>query len=278
MRSSQAAKEEQRRQYVADLAAQVRTVCRGDGRSSPQEPRKPSCALAHSGCKDKCQVWLMQQAQQRGVNRLMSTVWSAPAWMKSNNDYRGKTPSGELGYLLPSKQQAFADYLARYVSEYKSRFNVTITHVSPANEPRFPASYQGCLWSAKNLTSFIRDYLGPTFKKSEHPAVIVAPEDGGWAHREYTGAIVNDTAAAGRYGVGMYPQPHLCSSSPPTVSLTASLYIHSSHTHIQSSHTNILPLPLPLPLPHQHSPNNLQRTLACLPTTATTTLTSFPRR
>ena len=27
---------------------------------------------------DKCQVWLMQQAQQRGVNRLMSTVWSAP--------------------------------------------------------------------------------------------------------------------------------------------------------------------------------------------------------
>jgi glucuronoarabinoxylan endo-1,4-beta-xylanase len=153
---------------------------------------------------DKCQVWLMQQAQQRGVNRLMSTVWSAPAWMKSNNDYRGKTPSGELGYLIPSKQQAFADYLARYISEYATRFNVTITHVSPANEPTFPASYQGCLWSAENLTSFIRDYLGPTFKKSllpKHPAAIVAPEIGSWSNNDFTGAIVNDSAAAAYVGV-----------------------------------------------------------------------------
>lgn len=152
---------------------------------------------------DKCQVWLMQQAQQRGVNRLMSTVWSAPAWMKSNNDYRGKTPSGELGYLIPSKQQAFADYLARYVSEYASRFNVTITHVSPANEPLFPATYQGCLWSPENLTSFIRDYLGPTFKKSlpQHPAVIVAPENAAWTDRVFTAAIVNDSSAAAYVGV-----------------------------------------------------------------------------
>ena len=154
---------------------------------------------------DKCQVWLMQQAQQRGVARLMSTVWSAPAWMKTNNDYRGETPNGTLGYLRADMQQAFADYLARYVSEYATRFNVTITHVSPANEPTFAATYQGCLWTAANLTSFIRDYLGPTFHQSLSPqnrATIVAPEVPNWfGEPDFDGAIVNDSAAAAYIGV-----------------------------------------------------------------------------
>jgi glucuronoarabinoxylan endo-1,4-beta-xylanase len=154
---------------------------------------------------DKCQVWLMQQAQQRGVARLMSTVWSAPAWMKTNSDYRALTPNGALGYLRADKQQAFADYLARYVSEYATRFNVTITHISPANEPTFAATYQGCLWTAANLTSFIRDYLGPTFNQSLSPqrrAVIVAPEVPNWnGEPDFDGAIVNDSAAAAYVGV-----------------------------------------------------------------------------
>ena len=150
---------------------------------------------------DECQVWLMQQAQQRGMNRLMSTVWSAPAWMKTNNDYRGKLPNGTLGYLRADKLQAFADYLARYVSEYATRFNVTITHVSPANEPSFPSSYQGCLWSPSNLTSFIRDVLGPTFRAGLVRAEIVTPESGSWGDADYNGAIVNDSAAAAYVGV-----------------------------------------------------------------------------
>ena len=155
---------------------------------------------------DKCQVWLMQQAQQRGVSRLMSTVWSAPAWMKTNNDYRAQTPNGTLGYLRADKKQAFADYLARYVSEYATRFNVTITHVSPTNEPTFAATYQGCLWTAANLTSFIRDYLGPTLNNQSLPpqqrAVIVAPEVPHWfGESDFDGAIVNDSAAAAYVGV-----------------------------------------------------------------------------
>jgi glucuronoarabinoxylan endo-1,4-beta-xylanase len=155
---------------------------------------------------DKCQVWLMQQAQQRGVGRLLSTVWSAPAWMKTNNDYRAVTPNGTLGYLRADKKQAFADYLARYVSEYATRFNVTITHISPTNEPTFLATYQGCLWTAANLTSFIRDYLGPTLNNQslspKHRAVIVAPEVPHWGgETDFDNAIVNDSAAAAYVGV-----------------------------------------------------------------------------
>ena len=184
-----------------------------DNSSSPTAPGKLQPALntiepsegVWDWDGDAGQVWLMQQAQQRGVKRLMSTAWSAPAWMKTNNSTAGVTHSGALGYLRAEKQQAFAAYLARYVSEYATRFNVTITHVSPANEPTFAATYQGCLWSAANLTSFIRDFLGPTFNQSLPPqrrAEIVAPEVPHWDDLSgFDSAIVNDSAAAAFVGV-----------------------------------------------------------------------------
>jgi glucuronoarabinoxylan endo-1,4-beta-xylanase len=65
---------------------------------------------------DEGAVWLMQQAQQRGVAHLMSTAWSPPAWMKTNNNTAGVTHNGTVGYLRADMQQAFAGYLARYVS------------------------------------------------------------------------------------------------------------------------------------------------------------------
>ena len=155
---------------------------------------------------DEGGVWMMQQAQQRGVACLMSTVWSPPAWMKTNNSTAGVTHTGALGYLRADMQQAFGYYIARYVSEYATRFNVTITHISPANEPTFAATYQGCLWTATNLTSFIRDYLGPALHNQSLPpqrrAVIVAPEVPNWfGEPDFDGAIVNDSAAAAYVGV-----------------------------------------------------------------------------
>jgi glucuronoarabinoxylan endo-1,4-beta-xylanase len=33
---------------------------------------------------DEEQIWLMREAARRGCTRFMSTVWSPPAWMKTN--------------------------------------------------------------------------------------------------------------------------------------------------------------------------------------------------
>ncbi|WP_233531952.1 glycoside hydrolase family 30 protein [Paenibacillus alkalitolerans] len=124
---------------------------------------------------DKGQIWFMNEAKKRGVTTFMSTVWSPPAWMKTNNSVNGIS-DGVQGKLKPEHYQDFADYLAEYVLGYKKYFDIDIKYISVANEPNWPASYSGCIWTPEELNVFIRDYLGPTFKAKNVPAKIMMPE------------------------------------------------------------------------------------------------------
>ena len=66
----------------------------------------------------------MRQAKTPGATCFWSAVWSPPVWMKSN----GILTNG--GSLLPKYSQAYADFLACYVREYKPRFDLEIAAVS----------------------------------------------------------------------------------------------------------------------------------------------------
>ncbi len=114
---------------------------------------------------DRHQVWLMQQAASYGVTNFLSTVWSPPPWMKYNNDYTGFANTNGEARLRFEKYQAYADYLSRYVREYRLRHGVNISALSIANEPDFAAWYQACVWSPTEMATFLRDYLLGTFKK-----------------------------------------------------------------------------------------------------------------
>src|ERR1700677_3151065 len=68
---------------------------------------------------DEDQIWLMNEAKKRGCTRFISSSWSPPAWMKTNNNLYD-------GELKPAMYQAYADYLAAYVLEYKKRYDLDI--------------------------------------------------------------------------------------------------------------------------------------------------------
>jgi glucuronoarabinoxylan endo-1,4-beta-xylanase len=125
---------------------------------------------------DEDQIWLMNEAKKRGCTRFLSTAWSPPAWMKSNNNsYDGE--------LKPAMYQAYADYLAAYVLEYKSRFGLDIYAISPANEPNFipqDIHYASSKWTSGQMTKFLRDFLIPTFKAKAVAAKIVIAEYQSW--------------------------------------------------------------------------------------------------
>jgi glucuronoarabinoxylan endo-1,4-beta-xylanase len=121
---------------------------------------------------DKGQIWLVNEAKKRGVKTFMSTAWSPPDWMKTNNAYNAVS----LGMLKPECYQDYADYLAEYVLGYKKYFGIDISYVSIANEPTIPSGYAGCLWSPNDMNKFIRDYLGPTFEARGVKAGIILPE------------------------------------------------------------------------------------------------------
>ncbi|HEX5995649.1 MAG TPA: carbohydrate-binding protein, partial [Jiangellales bacterium] len=88
-----------------------------------------------------------------------------------------RTVAGDpLNKLRTDMYQQFADYLAEYVIGYEREFGIRITHISPTNEPDANAVYSSSIWTAEELRTFVRDYLGPTFDARGVDAKIVLGE------------------------------------------------------------------------------------------------------
>ncbi|MFU0800529.1 MAG: cellulosome protein dockerin type I [Xylanivirga thermophila] len=121
---------------------------------------------------DDAELWVINEAKKRGVDKIFSTVWSPPAWMKTNNRIqRG-------GFLKKECYQKYADYLAQYVKGYKQYHDVDIYAVSIANEPEYAAQWQSCLWTGSMMEDFIGNYLKPTFERENVETKVIAGEMG----------------------------------------------------------------------------------------------------
>jgi uncharacterized protein (TIGR03437 family) len=108
--------------------------------------------------RDGDAVWFMQQAMTYGVNRFISAPWTPPIWMKQTVNPNAWVP------LRTDKWQAFADFLSRYVREYKSRFGIDIYGVSLGNEPDWnPQTYECNRWDANPIRDLLLANLIPTF-------------------------------------------------------------------------------------------------------------------
>ena len=140
---------------------------------------------------DEEQVWAAREALKRRGEKVMATVWSPPAWMKTNACVH------DGGELRRDKYQAFADYLSRYVREWRDRFGIALCAISPANEPDLVTKYSSCIWNGEQYREFVRDYLAPTFQKDNVTAKVLMPETTSCvAHvEEFTDLIFADPAA-----------------------------------------------------------------------------------
>ena len=72
---------------------------------------------------------LIKDAQKTSHDgfRIVASPWTAPFWMKDNQEYVG-------GALLPEYQKVYADYLVKYLEAYKAK-GVDIWGLTPVNEP-----------------------------------------------------------------------------------------------------------------------------------------------
>jgi glucuronoarabinoxylan endo-1,4-beta-xylanase len=138
---------------------------------------------------DEGQIWLMQQAQTYGADRIMSTVWSPPAWMKTNGSVIG-------GSLSTSHYQHFADYLSRYIREYQSRFGMEIEVISLANEPCISVSYSSCCWTGPQFRDFIKNNLIATFAADGVTAKVMIGEKDSWSETIANESLADPVSAA----------------------------------------------------------------------------------
>jgi glucosylceramidase len=90
--------------------------------------------------------------------KILGSPWSAPAWMKTNNDVKG-------GELKPEYYGAFAKYFVKYIEGMRSE-GITIDAITVENEPLNPKNTPSMVMSAQEQATFIAKDLGPAFEKA----------------------------------------------------------------------------------------------------------------
>lgn len=85
---------------------------------------------------------------------IMLTPWSPPAAMKSN----GERNHG--GKLLPEYRMQWAQYICRYIEEYRKR-GYHVTRLTLQNEPKAVQTWDSCVYTAQEEKEFLRDYMYP---------------------------------------------------------------------------------------------------------------------
>ena len=137
---------------------------------------------------DEDEIWLMREAGKRGSTRYMSTVWSPPAWMKTNNHVIG-------GHLRPDKYLAFAEYLSMYVRGYKEHHGIDIYAISLANEPDVTVRYSSCNWTGQEFHDFLK-FLIPVFERDKITAKVIVGEHSAWTENPVLPSLEDSVTAA----------------------------------------------------------------------------------
>lgn len=120
--------------------------------------------------------------------KIIVSPWSPPGWMKTSS-------SMIQGALLPSAYDAFANYFVKFVQAYETA-GVPIYAVTMQNEPlHVPHDYPGMNMTAAEQTVFLRDHLGPAFRRAGLSVKILV-FDHNWDLITYPLQVLSDPQAA----------------------------------------------------------------------------------
>jgi glucuronoarabinoxylan endo-1,4-beta-xylanase len=138
----------------------------------------------------------MKRLQDRGMKNLLASVWTPPAWMKTNQShYYG-------GTVRPDLRSEFAENVAAAMISAKRDFGVDISHLSIQNEPFFVQSYESTTYTAVQMREAIRAVMRK-FSAEGLGTKLAIPEEMaklgryGW----YADAIRNDPETRNFSGV-----------------------------------------------------------------------------
>ena len=118
--------------------------------------------------------------------KILATPWSPPTWMKDNNNFIG-------GSLKPEYYGVYANYFVKYIQKMKQE-GISITAITPQNEPLHPGNNPSMFMSAQQQAVFIKNHLGPAFVSANLPTKIII-YDHNCDRPDYPLSILNDVAA-----------------------------------------------------------------------------------
>ncbi|TLD32483.1 hypothetical protein E2P81_ATG05459 [Venturia nashicola] len=149
---------------------------------APTSPGSSGAKLSYEwDGDDNGQVRMTKEAISRGVRTIYADAWSAPAYMKNNNnDSNGGSLCGVRGVDCPSGdwKLAYATYLVQYLRYYKQE-GIEIDHVGFLNEPDLKTKYASMLSTGEQAADFLK-VLHPILKASGLNTTIACCDGEGW--------------------------------------------------------------------------------------------------
>ena len=133
-------------------------------------------------------------AHERGV-AVWAAPWSPPgAWKTTGTDNYG-------GTLLPEYYEAWANRLSSFARGMADA-GVPLVALSSQNEPNWVAEWETCEYTPAELTTFVRDYLGPALRRDSPGTKLMAPEAIDWITiASYADALLDDAGANAELGI-----------------------------------------------------------------------------
>lgn len=109
------------------------------------------------------------------MKKFIATIWSPPAWMKTENE-EGKGPTNNKGgHLRDDMREAFASYCAAYCKVFQQQTGIELYALGLQNEPEFSEPYNSCVYTPQELREALR-YVGRKFKQEGIRTKICVPE------------------------------------------------------------------------------------------------------
>ena len=96
---------------------------------------------------------------------ILGSPWSAPAWMKTNDNSKG-------GKLKTENYGTYAKYFVKYIQGMDAE-GIQITAITVQNEPLNDKNTPSMLMPAEEEARFIKDYLGPAFREARLRTKII---------------------------------------------------------------------------------------------------------
>jgi glucosylceramidase len=103
--------------------------------------------------------FIKQVLMEAGTSiKFFASPWSPPAWMKTNNNML------QGGKLKPEYYQTWANYFIRFFQAYQKQ-GIPFWGMTVQNEPMAVQRWESCIFTAKEESDFVKNYLGPTLEK-----------------------------------------------------------------------------------------------------------------
>lgn len=121
--------------------------------------------------------------------KIISSPWTAPPWMKDNNDWMG-------GKLLPQYYDTWALFFSKYLEAYRAE-GIDIWAFTVENEPLGnDSNWESMHFSPEEMTAFVQNHLGPRLESDGHNAKILGYDQNREHLREWVDEMYKNEATS----------------------------------------------------------------------------------